>query len=126
LGATTFSDQFLCDIRKEHWGFQSWDDFFARRFRRGARPISSPGDWNIITYACEGSPYRSATDVNESDRFWIKGQLYSLKHMFDGHPLSASFAGGTVYQEFFDAGNYHRWHCPVDGFIREIKHIKGH
>lgn len=124
-GRNKFKDEFLCDIRKEHWGFQSWDDFFTRQFRRDARLTASPGDWNIIAHACEASPYRTVTEVHESDRFWIKGQHYSLHHMFDGHPLSASFAGGTVYQGFLNVGNYHRWHSPVDGSIKEIKHITG-
>ena len=124
-GRKKFEAEFLCDVQKKHWGFQSWDDFFTRQFRRGARPTASPDDWNIITHACEALPYRTVANVQERDRFWIKGQHYSLRHMFDAHPLSASFAGGTVYQGFLNAGNYHRWHCPVDGFIKEIKHIAG-
>ena len=45
--------------------------------------------------------------------------------MFGGHPLAASFVGGTVYQGFLNAGNHHRWHCPVDGIVKEIKNVEG-
>ena len=33
--------------------------------------------------------------------------------------MAEVFAGGTVYQAFLDARNYHRWHSPVSGTIRK-------
>lgn len=91
-GAQRFIDQFLCDPTQEHWGYQSWDHFFTREFRDGARRVASPEDWNIITHACEASPYHLATKVQKHDRFWLKGQPYSIQHLFNGHPLTAAFA----------------------------------
>ena len=35
------------------------------------------------------------------------------------------FVGGTVYQAFLDARNYHRWHSPVTGTIRKAFVHKG-
>ena len=35
-------EQFEYDPRERHWGFASWNDFFTRRFKDGARPVDSP------------------------------------------------------------------------------------
>ena len=37
--------------------------------------------------------------------------------MLDNDEAAPEFAGGTVYQAFLSATNYHRWHAPVAGTI---------
>ena len=49
--------------------------------------------------------------------FWIKGQPYSLRDMLANDEPVDQFVGGTVYQAFLSATNYHRWHSPVAGTI---------
>lgn len=120
-----FVKEFQCDPAKVHYGFTSWDDFFTRRFRDGLRPIASPGNDGIIVNACESAPFRIAEDVNLSDRFWIKAQPYSLRHMFADDPVCAQFVGGTIYQAFLSALSYHRWHSPVSGTIVKKTVIDG-
>lgn len=112
-----FIDNFQCDINKPHWGFSSWDDFFLRQFNKGKRPVASPKNNSVIANACESAPYNLATCVKRSDKFWIKGQPYSLQHMLNNDELVDKFVGGTVYQAFLSAKSYHRWHSPVDGTI---------
>jgi phosphatidylserine decarboxylase len=51
------------------------------------------------------------------DRFWIKGQPYSILDMLAKDPLAEQFAGATIYQAFLSALSYHRWHAPVSGKI---------
>jgi phosphatidylserine decarboxylase len=121
----TFEKDFICDPSKPFHGFASWDDFFTRRFREGRRPVAAPGDDAVIANACESAPFKLATDVQERDSFWIKGQPYSLHHMLDGDPLSARFVGGTIYQAFLSALSYHRWHSPISGRIVKTKLIDG-
>jgi len=36
-----------------------------------------------------------------------------------------TFVGGTVYQAFLSAYNYHRWHSPVSGMIKKAFVKKG-
>jgi phosphatidylserine decarboxylase len=101
----------------EHWGFASWNDFFTRRFKDGERPVASADDDKVIVSACESTPYGITTDVQRQDRFWIKGQPYSLEDMLANDESVDQFVGGTVYQAFLSATNYHRWHSPVAGTI---------
>jgi phosphatidylserine decarboxylase len=110
-------DQFEHDPDAEHWGFASWNDFFTRRFKDGARPVDSPKDDRVIVNVCESTPYGISTDVRRRDRFWIKSQPYSLEDMLAGDESVDRFVGGTVYQAFLSANNYHRWHSPVSGTV---------
>ncbi len=120
-----FADDFVCDPSAPHHGFSSWDDFFVRRFRPGRRPVAAPDDDGVISSACESAPYRIAADVRALDRFWLKGQAYSLRHMFGDDPIHRTFVGGTVYQAFLSALSYHRWHAPVNGTIVQVQQIPG-
>ena len=110
-------EQYEHDPKDEHWGFASWNDFFTRRFKDGERPVASPDDDKVIVSACESTPYGISTDVKRQDRFWIKSQPYSLQDMLAHDDSAGQFAGGTVYQAFLSATNYHRWHSPVAGTI---------
>ena len=112
-----FDRDFVCDPGAPHRGFASWDDFFTRRFRPGVRAVASPDDDDVIVNPCESAPYRLAHGVAERDRFWIKGQPYSLAHMLAGDSLAPQFVGGSVYQAFLSALSYHRWHSPVSGTV---------
>src|ERR1700689_787912 len=118
-------EQYEHDPKDEHWGFASWNDFFTRRFEDGERPVASPDDDKVIVSACEATPYGISTDVKRQDRFWIKSQPYSLEDMLANDDSVDQFVGGTVYQAFLSATNYHRWHSPVAGTIVRAFMVEG-
>lgn len=112
-----FEREFVCEPQRPHWGFRSWDDFFTRELRAGARPVAAPDDAAVIVNACESAPYRIARHVNYRDTFWIKSQPYSIVHMLANDGLAPLFADATVYQAFLSPLCYHRWHSPVSGTV---------
>lgn len=120
-----FEELFVCEPNKPHHGFKSWDDFFTRLFRDGARPVAEHDNDNVIANACESSPYKLAHNVNAHDKFWIKSQPYSILHMLANDDLAPQFVGGTVYQAFLSALSYHRWHSPVSGKIVKAYVVPG-
>jgi phosphatidylserine decarboxylase len=83
-------EQYQYDPGDEYWGFTSWNDFFTRCL-------------------CESTPYGLAVDVQRQDQFWLKSQPYSLQDMLANDESADRFVGGTVYQAFLSATNYHRW-----------------
>ena len=109
--------QYQYDPKDEHWGFASWNDFFTRRFKDGERPVASPEDDKVIVSACESTPYAISMHVKRHDRFWLKSQPYSLQDMLANDESTDRFVGGTIYQAFLSALNYHRWHSPIAGTI---------
>jgi phosphatidylserine decarboxylase len=115
----TRMSEFVYDDTKRYWGFASWNDFFTREFKAGARPVDGPTDNTVIVSACEATPYNIQSNVQLTDRFWMKAQPYSLLDIFTSarQTLAEQFVGGDVYQAFLSAYNYHRWHAPVSGTI---------
>ena len=120
-----FVKEYQCDPRKPHHGFKSWDDFFIREFRPGVRQVAAPDDHTVIANACESTPFKLQVNVKRRSRFWIKKQPYSLAFMLANDPYVDLFVGGTVYQAFLSALNYHRWHSPVSGRIIKCYKIDG-
>jgi len=118
-------EQYQHDSADPHWGFTSWNDFFTRRFRDGARPVAASDDDNVIVAACESTPFSIRTGVKRRDEFWLKTQPYSLQDMLADDEVVEEFVGGTVYQAFLSATNYHRWHSPVAGTIVRAFLIEG-
>lgn len=118
-----FTSSFECDPSAPHWGFGSWDAFFTRKFRPGVRPVAHRDD--EIANACESAPFALKFGVKHADRFWIKGQPYSVGHMMNGDERAAQFTGGTVYQAFLSAKAYHCWNSPVSGTVVDVQVIDG-
>jgi phosphatidylserine decarboxylase len=120
-----FQKTFVCDPSRPHWGFTSWDNFFTRLFQPNVRPVYFSDDNSIVNSGCESTVYRIQYNIQERDRFWLKGQPYSLAFMLNNHHFTSKFVNGTVYQAFLSALEYHRWHSPVNGTIKDVVSVPG-
>ncbi|KAI3605522.1 phosphatidylserine decarboxylase [Moniliophthora roreri] len=124
----SFNDTYHCpNPNAVNRGYASWDEFFTRPLKGPqVRPILAPEDNTLIHSACESTVYRIVRNVKAHDKFWIKGQPYSIYNMLNrDKELTAQFAGGTVYQAFLSPQDYHRWHAPVDGTIVKTAYVPG-
>ena len=106
-----------------HWGFKSFNDFFHRNVIPKYRPIAGVGDRSVVVSANDGTVNRLAHNLKESTIINIKSQPYSLSNMLDGSPYMHRFIGGDVLQSFLSGNNYHRWHAPISGILREMRVI---
>lgn len=103
-------------------GFASFNEFFARRLKEGARPIdSTPGGFvspadSKITYV---------ENVSEKDIFIIKNAQWSLKKMLGDADLAQKYDGGTLISFRLAPEDYHRFHFPIDCAPRASKKIAG-
>ncbi|KAL7896894.1 Phophatidylserine decarboxylase domain-containing protein [Trichoderma sp. SZMC 28014] len=113
-----FEEMFVCEPSAKYYGYKSWDDFFTRKVQDEARPVASPDDDNVIANACESKVFNIQHNAQLRDKFFAKGQPYSVLDMLAHDPLAKQFAGATVYQAFLSALSYHRWHSPVSGTIK--------
>lgn len=113
----SFEEMFQCTPSERYHGFKSWDSFFIRLYHDHIRPVAAPDHPEIIANACESLPYKVAYGVSARDKFWVKGQPYSVQDMLAHDKRSGEFVGGTIYQAFLSPLSYHRWHSPVDGVI---------
>lgn len=120
-----FAKTYVCDPDKPYYGFKSWDDFFTREFRPGMRDIQWPDRKDLVTSPCEVTAFRYEENIQARDQFWIKGHPYSVLQMLNNDPLAEHFVGGSVWQAFLSALNYHRWVAPVSGKVVKTVLVPG-
>lgn len=117
--------EFVHDRDRAHWGWTSYNDFFHREIREEARPISAPADPRTIVSANDGNLVTIARGVKRKDQFWLKGEPFSLEDMLARSEHVDRFVGGYVFQSFLSGANYHRWHAPIDGVVRDARVVNG-
>lgn len=110
-------------LEEDYNKYPTFNEFFYRRLKKDARP--NEGDSNIIVSPADCRCTAFGT-VSEATEFWIKGRNFSVKKLFNGHFQDISDDGTYALGVFRLAPqDYHRFHCPVKGRVRSIKHIDG-
>ncbi len=109
----------MSDFQKKT--YVSFNDFFIRKLRPGARRIDtgknvviSPGDGKILAYA----------DVSRQD-FVVKGYKMNLHEFLHNDSLATIYAGGSLILLRLCPADYHRFHYPVSGKLSPVVHIAG-
>jgi phosphatidylserine decarboxylase len=119
-------DEFeIPDRSAPHWGFTSFNAYFHRQIKPAERPVDAPHDPKVIVSANDGTVYKIAREVKALDRFWLKGQPYSLANMLANSPYLPRFVGGDVFQSFLSGADYHRFRAPVAGVVRHAAVVDG-
>jgi phosphatidylserine decarboxylase len=123
-------DSYICNPQEPHYGFLSWNDWFSRAFKPGARPLD-PNPL-VIVNSSESFPLpnQPTKNIQALDQFWLKDNRYSLYDMlaveeYDTKAIADLFIGGTIYQAFLNPWCYHRWHAPVNGEVEKSYTIQG-
>lgn len=104
--------------------YASFEDFFQRAHRPGARPIHAPDD---ASRACCVADSRAVAygSVAESARLWIKGTDFSITSLAMDTILGARFADGPVASFCLSPQDYHRYHSPVAGRVKLFRSVPG-
>jgi phosphatidylserine decarboxylase len=101
--------------------YESFNDFFTRALREGARPLSS-ADW-----ICPVDGAVSQFGRIERGRiFQAKGHDYGCSELLAGDAaLAAEFEGGAFATLYLSPRDYHRIHMPCAGRLRQMIHVPG-
>jgi len=105
-------------------GWQTFNQFFAREIRPGKRPIEAPGDDTVIVSPADAT-FMGAWPIDERSAITVKGARWPIADLLDGSPHAGAFAGGIYAHSFLDVTDYHRFHVPVAGVIREVRNVHG-
>ena len=102
-------------------GYESFNDFFTRALRDGARPLAaadylSPVDGAISQFgAIEGEQI-----------FQAKGHQYSTTALVGGNQaLAAQFQDGSFATLYLSPKDYHRIHMPCEGRLTRMIYVPG-
>lgn len=110
------------EIKKDIKDFKSFNDFFYRELKDGARPINdnnnvfvSPADGRVLAWE----------NISKNDVHYIKGSSFTLQELLQDKKLANKFDGGTFVIIRLAPIDYHRFHFPADGLARNTKMIDG-
>ena len=118
-------DFVIPDPDAPYWGWPSYNAFFHREIKSSARPVAEPDDPKVIVSPNDGTLYRIAQDVGATESFWHKSEPYSLRDMLNGTRYLSRFVDGYVFQSYLSGADYHRWHSPVSGVVRDAIVVEG-
>ena len=118
-----YSQAFSVDISEAavpHGGYRSFDAFFTRPLRAGARQI---GDGPMVS-PCDGM-MSAIGPIDDAARLFVKGQPYEVGELLGSHTDARRYNGGSFAVIYLAPRDYHRVHSPVDGFVEHVRAIEG-
>jgi phosphatidylserine decarboxylase len=105
-------------------GWLTFNQFFAHQLKPGKRPVHGMCDDDVIVSAAD-SIYRGSWVIDENSFITAKGVEYPIRQLLAGSPYCNEFDGGVFTHSYLDTNDYHRYHTPVRGTIRDIRKIPG-
>lgn len=122
-----FSNRFDIDLSEavieDPDQFASFNAFFTRALKDGARPIAPEAD--DIACPADGT-ISQLGKLRGSDVLQAKGQYYSVYELLGGDSaLASEFSNGHFATVYLSPRDYHRVHMPVTGTLREMIYVPG-
>ncbi|MBO6052517.1 MAG: phosphatidylserine decarboxylase [Clostridia bacterium] len=114
----------------ENW--KSFNDFFARRLKDpSVRPIAEPENAGVVilpadsvpqgVWQIDGNSKIIAEDPEVQAGIVIKtGSLTDVSVLLGNSAYKNAFADGSMTHTFLDVNDYHRYHVPVSGTVKEV------
>ncbi len=101
--------------------YASFNDFFTRALREGARPLAE------ADFLCPVDGAISQFGSIQFDQiFQAKGHSYSTRALVGGDlNLAAQFEQGQFATLYLSPRDYHRIHMPCDGRLVQMIHVPG-
>ncbi len=112
----------VLDDCEERSGWTSFDAFFTRRLREGARSIDP--DPKTVLSPADGR-VESMGRIDSKGTFTVKGRPYRVEELVGGAEEAARLRGGTGLVVYLSPRDYHRVHAPLGGEIRRIRSMPG-
>ncbi len=113
--------------------WKTFNQFFARHLKSPKqRPITGLDNPDIVVSPADAQPQGvwaidSTSKIIEKEGIAIKsGTLYNVENLIgESSDYEKLFSNGTFTHSFLDVGDYHRYHFPLSGIVKEIRIIKG-
>lgn len=103
-------------------GFSSFDAFFTRELKEGARVVDPRAD--VVVSPADGR-IEDFGPIAPDAKFRVKGFDYTVAELLGSEEEAAHFRGGAFFIVYLSPRDYHRVHAPVDGRVRRARHVDG-
>lgn len=101
--------------------FRSFNDFFTRGLKDGARPVADGED----DFVSPSDARLSVYDITPECYYTVKGVDYTIADLLESEELAERFNGGKCLIFRLAVDNYHRYGWCADGKAEKTVHIKG-
>ena len=113
--------------------WKTFNEFFARYLKSpDMRPIAAPEDDSVVVSSADSEPQGvwaidSNSNIVAADGVPVKSASLSsvVKLIGEDSQYKDAFANGTFTHSFLNVNDYHRYHFPLGGTIREVRIIQG-
>jgi phosphatidylserine decarboxylase len=112
------------EFAKLPYDYKTFNEFFCRALKPGARPIAAPEDPSIAVLPADGR-HLAFANAEEAGGFYVKGERFTPAELLGGGELADTFRGGSLIISRLCPVDYHRFHFPVAGIPSEPQVIRG-
>ena len=105
-------------------GWQTFNQFFAREVKPGKRPIAESRDDTVIVSPAD-AVFMGQWPIDADSNITVKGANWAIAELLDGSPYADQFRNGIYAHSFLYIDDYHRYHVPVGGVVKEVRNIHG-
>jgi len=105
-------------------GWLTFNQFFAREVKPGKRPIAEPHNDRVIVSPADAT-FEGKWDIDANSKVTVKGISWPVAKLLDGSQYQNAFENGIFTHSFLNLDDYHRFHVPVAGEIKEVRNIHG-
>ncbi|MGR6979925.1 archaetidylserine decarboxylase [Testudinibacter sp. P27/CKL/0425] len=103
--------------------YVSFNEFFIRPLKAGARPIDSNS--NAVCFPADGA-VSELGEIANGQLFQAKGHFFSLSDLLaDAQNAASAFENGKFITTYLSPRDYHRVHMPCDGVLRKMVYVPG-
>lgn len=110
----------LAEAEKDPWDYRSLGDFFVRKLKPSARPLAAE---SVIH--CADSEILMSGRIESGTCLQAKGKKYHVRELLVDPDWISKFESGYFLTYYLCPTDYHRVHCPVDGYIRRVTYVPG-
>ena len=107
-----------------HGGWKTFNQFFARNFKPGYRPIAAISDPTVIVSPAD-STFDGQWEIRKDSHVTVKNLHWKIEELMEGSPYKHRFENGIFMHAFLGPNDYHRQHAPVQGTVLEARVIPG-
>lgn len=102
--------------------YQTFNDFFYRKLKPGARPIHPDKDSAI--FPADGR-HLGFHNISKIEGIFVKGAVFDLSTFVQNTELAQRYREGAMLLSRLCPVDYHRYHFPVNGVPGAPVHIHG-
>jgi len=110
------------DYTKGPSGWLTYNQFLGRQVKPGKRPVAGRCDDKIIVSPAD-SEFCGQWPITNDSTITAKGITYSIEDLLENSAYKHKFKEGIFTHSFLSITDYHRYHVPVGGIIREVKKV---